>query len=150
MQWWRTPLISALGRQRQADFWVQGQPGLQSEFQDSQGCTEKPCLKKTNWKKVYSAIFLLIILESHIMYSNCAHLSVLPCVLSFPATPPKKKTKKGKEKRSFFVLYICSLQHGHISTGPLWKDESFSTSTPARSQLRQVLLHPERGRPVLL
>jgi hypothetical protein len=38
------PLISALGRQRQADvlsFW--GQPGLQSEFQDSQGYTEKPC-----------------------------------------------------------------------------------------------------------
>jgi hypothetical protein len=39
------PLIPALGRQRQADFWVQGQPGLQSEFQDSQGYTEKPCLE---------------------------------------------------------------------------------------------------------
>jgi hypothetical protein len=46
-QWWRTPLIPALGRQRQVDFWVWGQPGLQSEFQDSQGYTEKPCLKKT-------------------------------------------------------------------------------------------------------
>jgi hypothetical protein len=44
-QAWRcTPLIPALGRQRQADFWVRGQPGLQSEFQDSQGYTEKPCL----------------------------------------------------------------------------------------------------------
>ena len=31
--------------QRQVDFWVQGQPGLQSEFQDSQGYAEKPCLK---------------------------------------------------------------------------------------------------------
>jgi hypothetical protein len=41
------PLIPALGKQRQADFWVQGQPGLQSEFQDSQGYTEKPCLEKT-------------------------------------------------------------------------------------------------------
>jgi hypothetical protein len=40
------PLIPALGRQRQADFWVRGQPGLQSEFQDSQGYTEKPCLQK--------------------------------------------------------------------------------------------------------
>jgi hypothetical protein len=29
------------------DFWVQGQPGLQREFQDSQGYTEKPCLEKT-------------------------------------------------------------------------------------------------------
>jgi hypothetical protein len=30
--------------------WVQGQPGLWSEFQGSQGCTEKPCLenKQTN------------------------------------------------------------------------------------------------------
>jgi hypothetical protein len=45
-QWWRTPLIPALGRQRQVDFWVQGQPGLQSEFQYSQGYTEKPCLEK--------------------------------------------------------------------------------------------------------
>jgi hypothetical protein len=46
---WYTPLIPELGRQRQEDFWVQGQPGLQSEFQDSQGYTEKPCLKdKTN------------------------------------------------------------------------------------------------------
>jgi hypothetical protein len=32
--------------QRQADFWVRDQSGLQSEFQDSQGHTKKPCLKK--------------------------------------------------------------------------------------------------------
>jgi hypothetical protein len=48
--WWHTPWIPALGRQRQADFWV-GQPGLQSEFQDSQGYTERPCLEKQNRKK---------------------------------------------------------------------------------------------------
>jgi hypothetical protein len=45
------PLIPALGRQRRADFLVWGQPGLQSEFQDSQGYTEKPCLEKTKRKK---------------------------------------------------------------------------------------------------
>ena len=44
-QWWRTPLIPALGRQRQMDFWVPGQPGLQSEFQDIQDYTEKPCFE---------------------------------------------------------------------------------------------------------
>jgi hypothetical protein len=45
------PLIPALGRQRQANFWVRGQPGLQSEFQVSQGYTEKPCLEKQKKKK---------------------------------------------------------------------------------------------------
>jgi hypothetical protein len=50
-QWWHTPLIPALGRQRQVDFLVQGQPGLQSEFQDSQGYTEKACLGKKKKKK---------------------------------------------------------------------------------------------------
>jgi hypothetical protein len=39
-------LIPAPWRQRQVDFWVRDQPGLQSEFQDSQGYTEKSCLEK--------------------------------------------------------------------------------------------------------
>jgi hypothetical protein len=30
------------------DFWVLGQPGLQSEFEGSQGYTEKCCLEKQN------------------------------------------------------------------------------------------------------
>jgi hypothetical protein len=50
-QWWCTPLIPVLRRQSQADFWAQGQPGLQSEFQDIQGYTEKPCLKNNNNQK---------------------------------------------------------------------------------------------------
>jgi hypothetical protein len=45
------PLTLALGRQRQADFWVRGQPGLQSELQDGQGYTEKPCLEKQTNKQ---------------------------------------------------------------------------------------------------
>ena len=40
--WWLTLLISALGRQRQAQI---------SEFQDSQGYAEKPCLEKQKNKK---------------------------------------------------------------------------------------------------
>jgi hypothetical protein len=42
---------AALQRQMQADFWVRGQPGLQSEFQDSQSYTEKPYLEKPKKKK---------------------------------------------------------------------------------------------------
>ena len=37
--------------QRQADLQVQGQPGLLSEFQDSQGYTEKPCLQSREKKE---------------------------------------------------------------------------------------------------
>jgi predicted HicB family RNase H-like nuclease len=54
-------LIPALGRQRQADFRGQGQTGLQSEFQDSQDYTEKPCLEKpekpTNQLKKKSQVY---------------------------------------------------------------------------------------------
>ena len=45
------PLIPTLGRQRQEVFWVRGQPGLQNEFQDSQGYIEKPCLEKIKTKQ---------------------------------------------------------------------------------------------------
>jgi hypothetical protein len=50
-RWCHTPLVPAVGRQRQVDFWVRGQPGLQSEFQDSQGYTEKLCFEKTKNKQ---------------------------------------------------------------------------------------------------
>jgi hypothetical protein len=40
------PLVSVLRRQRQMNLYIQGQPGLQSEFQDSQGYTENPFIKK--------------------------------------------------------------------------------------------------------
>jgi hypothetical protein len=45
----RTQAGRAQWRQRQADPWVWGQPGLQSKFQDNQASTEKPCLKKQIW-----------------------------------------------------------------------------------------------------
>ena len=46
-------------------FWVRGQPGLQSEFQDSQGYTEKLCLKKTKQKrKVNSLCFRYHVTEA--------------------------------------------------------------------------------------
>jgi hypothetical protein len=48
---------STPGRQRQGDFWVGGQPGLQSEFQDSQGYTDKPCLKKKKKKRFLTKVW---------------------------------------------------------------------------------------------
>jgi hypothetical protein len=39
--------------------WVRGQPGLHSEFQDSQGYVEKPCLKKSKTNKKINIKVLL-------------------------------------------------------------------------------------------
>ena len=50
-------MIPALGRQRQSDFLVRGQPDLQSEFQESQDYTEKPCLEKKRKKKKLASTF---------------------------------------------------------------------------------------------
>jgi hypothetical protein len=36
---------------RISEFEARGQPGLQNEFQDSQGHTEKPCLEKQQHNK---------------------------------------------------------------------------------------------------
>ena len=52
-EWWRMPLIPALGKQREVDFSVRGQPGLQREFQDSEGYTEKHYLKKQQQQQRY-------------------------------------------------------------------------------------------------
>jgi hypothetical protein len=37
------------------DLWVQSQSDVLSEFQDSQGYTEKPCLEKTKKEKIQAA-----------------------------------------------------------------------------------------------
>jgi hypothetical protein len=82
-QWWHTPLIPTLRRQRQVDFWVQGQPGLKSEFQDSQGYTEKPCLekpKKQTNKKQGPSLYVFVcssVTKSHTwsMWSYLKHAS---------------------------------------------------------------------------
>ena len=66
-QWWPMPLIPALGRHRQPDFGVGGWPGLQSEFQDSQGYTEKSCLEnKTKQNKTKKFQDTITFLQRHI------------------------------------------------------------------------------------
>jgi hypothetical protein len=50
---WQTPLISVLRKQRQVDL-CELETSLihRAEFQDSQGYTEKPCLKKPTKQKL--------------------------------------------------------------------------------------------------
>jgi hypothetical protein len=62
------PLIPVLRWQRQADFLIRGLHGLQSEFQDSQGYTEKPCLGKTKKQKTNTTTrnLLLKLIELHV------------------------------------------------------------------------------------
>jgi hypothetical protein len=55
-QWWRTPLIPALRRQRQADFWVRGQPGLYREI-----LSRKTKKNKTKQKKQTTASKLFVL-----------------------------------------------------------------------------------------
>ena len=52
-----------LERQRQADFWVRGQSGIHSEFQDSQTYTEKPCLETKQNKKRFVLHVLVFFLH---------------------------------------------------------------------------------------
>jgi hypothetical protein len=64
------PFIPALERQRQADFWVRSQPGLQSEFQDSQLHRENPVLKKQIYICIYIYIHIYIYNSFKVYRSN--------------------------------------------------------------------------------
>ena len=103
--WWHTPLIPALGRQRQEDFWVRGQPGLWSEFQDSQGNTEKPCLEKPKPKQTKTK-------------TNQYYPSIKP------DTDKKKNEKKRRKLQTNFLvkIYAKILNKG-------WWDGSVGKST---------------------
>jgi hypothetical protein len=76
--WWCTSLIPALGRERQAGFWVRGQPGLQSEFQVSQGYTEKPCLGKKKKKKKKKCLIFYFYFFLYLFYRSFVYILQLP------------------------------------------------------------------------
>ena len=109
---WHTPLIPALGRQRQADFWVQSQPGLQSEFQDRQGYTEKPCLEKKKTKKKKkkkkkewtSARVWLSIRWDSVDFSNHSWVTVTPYV-------KMTKSKMVSCKNTYFLTSANTLKY---------------------------------------
>jgi hypothetical protein len=105
-QWWHTPLILALGRQTQADFWVRDQPGLQSEFQDSQGYTEKPCLEKKNKEKkkkeLIHNLHLHAILNLKVAFPRvCAWVLRQRCGLWVPCKR-KPNNSDGENKRRIY------------------------------------------------
>jgi hypothetical protein len=99
------PLIPALGRQRQVDFWVGGQPDLQSKFQDSQGSTEKPCLEKPKEKKKKKRLQELC----HIWPLHVTECSLLPAESSskekYPArfSNTDRQTEWGSSRCSFYL-----------------------------------------------
>ena len=105
-------LIPALRSQRQADFWVRGQPGLQSEFQDSQGYTEKPCLKnkqtnknssKGRWLGGYTACCAAV--RTWVWSLAPRKCQVCQCT---PVTLVWRKWRQGDHK--FRVIFACIAQ----------------------------------------
>jgi hypothetical protein len=117
-QWWHKPLIPALGRQRQLDFWVRGQPGLQSAFQDSWNYTEKPCLEKPKKKKMFgqaSGLLLLSVLGwiagwGTLALLNCGWLMGTHMVFSWTHQPPcisTKPTATHPNTKGFVCECVC-------------------------------------------
>jgi hypothetical protein len=123
------PLIPALGRLRQADFWVRDQPGLQSEWQDSQGYTEKPCLKKQSKQTKNSFKGLLTAypyrhighhlsacvcpgkqFPQHCPSSRNTFIS-LWCVESIPLPEEKGKQNKTSKQKTYSELSVRSQHH---------------------------------------
>ena len=88
-RWWRTPLIPALCSQRQADFSVQGQPGLQVSSRPARATQRNPVSKKQN--KQTCLMFVgcpFVSLWSWAFPSGCSH--------PFPGTMMSVKLEVGK------------------------------------------------------
>jgi hypothetical protein len=101
--WWRTPLIPALGRQRQADFWVRGQPGLQSKFQDSQGHRETKPNQKTEQGRPLQERGVSVADPSTGKTSlEAGHFTLQLC--QFPGESGKRLLCKGRDINGFASL----------------------------------------------
>ena len=110
------------------DFWVRGQPGLQSEFQDSQDCTEKPCLetnKQTN--KQTKTTTTTTTTKNLLFVENCRKLGtdilsswVIPLTLTV--------LLKDNSKCLFYKWGILSFQKHNIIQKKTFNSFSFCAS----------------------
>jgi hypothetical protein len=121
----------ALGRQRQEDFWVWGQPGLQSEFQDSQGYTKKPCLEKNQKKKKLKETYYFFMCVSVHMHV-CIHVCVYACVCvhvrvcvwvyvlhRYEDTRGGQKGASDPLELNLWMVMSCSMWVHELNSGPL-------------------------------
>ena len=128
-QCWPTPLIPAFGRQRQADFWVRGQPSLQSEFQGSQGYTEKPCLEKTKNKQQQQQRMDLWEVRHSLKKGNVSFSFAVIAWNCWKGTFLMDHFPGGSTKESFILLesLVCSLSEYHTKPHVLRHNSIFQT-----------------------
>ena len=107
-QWRCFPLIPALGRQRQVDFWDWGQPCLQSEFQDNQGYTEKTCLKNKTKQEVIGSS------DQGRNSVKKQFLKNLVALQRFPDSSDLAREKFWRTAISFCYLISCRPQPGFL------------------------------------
>jgi hypothetical protein len=68
--WWRTPLIPALGRQRQADFWVWGQPVYKVSSRTARAIQRNPVSKNKQTNKTKQQQKLLVLASMSQQFLN--------------------------------------------------------------------------------
>ena len=103
--WWRTPLIPALGRQRQVDFWVPDQPGLQSD-QTARATQRNPVLEKKKDLCMYVCVCYVceytiavqMVVSFHVVVGNWI---LGPLLQSAPLT----QTCSLRPKDLFIIIY---------------------------------------------
>jgi hypothetical protein len=125
---WHTPLISALRRQKQADFWVRGQLSLQSKFQGSQGYTEKPCLKKPNNNNNYYYYYyyisllcifdILSIIHYRFFFAYIYSEVSMALVFRYPYFPSRFEEFSALILVPLVLFQILHLSHGSLNLIP--------------------------------
>jgi hypothetical protein len=144
--WWRTPLIPALGRQKQADFWVRGQPGLQSEFQDSQGYTEKPCLKKPKKKKKKKKLDLMCTYNPRLCGNWC-----WACIAGQPSQSSQTEKLQGsvRDAKTWLKIQASKWLRKKYDIN-LWRPPTYMHTHPPTYMSTHIRMHKsKRGGEIL-